>query len=403
MDAAGRAFLIHGDTAWSLIAQLTREQVDLYLGDRRARGFNTILVSLIENYYSAKPPANAYGERPFHSRGLVGVLPFAAFPDYTTPNEAYFAYADWVLRRAAKRGILVLLAPSYVGCCSDGWHEAMVANGPERLRAYGAYLGRRYRDFTNILWVHGGNSNAAAQLTRAIAEGVREAAPDALHTAHGGPQTAALDYWEDLTGVQVNNVYTYEPVHAPALAQYSRAKRMPFFLIESAYENEHHATERRLRTQAYQAILSGAPGQVFGNNPIWHFNSERRFWITPLAWQDALGSRGAQSMTPSPDLLTAGPWWSLEPDTSHTLLTNGLGAEEERAAAARTADGSFALILPAKHPQHHRRSATDDRTPGYRGVVRSRRRAGRARAWFTLSRHGTTPLSAGGAPQRCGV
>ena len=47
---------------------------------------------------------------------------------------------------------------------------------------------------------------------------------------------------------------------------------MPFFLMESAYENEHDAGEQRLRAQAYQAILSGAMGHLFGNNPIWHFD-----------------------------------------------------------------------------------------------------------------------------------
>jgi hypothetical protein len=54
-------------------------------------------------------------------------------------------------------------------------------------------------------------------LTRAIQEGIREAAPDPS-TAHGAPEMAALDYWEVRDGIQVNNVYTYEPVHAPALA-----------------------------------------------------------------------------------------------------------------------------------------------------------------------------------------
>ena len=348
VDAAGQPFLIHGDTAWSLIAQLTQAQVERYLDDRRARGFNTILVSLIENYYSADPPSNAYGERPFHSHGVVSVLPFGAFPDYTTPNEAYFAYADWVLRQAAESGILVLLAPSYVGCCADGWHEAMVANGSLRLRQYGDYLGRRYRDFTNILWVHGGDSNAAADLARAVADGIRQSDPCALHTAHGAPETAALDYWPDGAGVQVNNVYTYGPVHAPALAQYARAGRMPFFLIESAYENEHRASEQRLRTQAYQAVLSGAAGQVFGNNPIWHFNGKRRFWSRRPAWHEVLGSRGAHSMSHLRDLLTAMRWWLLAPDTRHSLLTGGRGPEDARAAAARSADGSFAVVyLPS--------------------------------------------------------
>jgi hypothetical protein len=133
VDAAGRPFLLHGDTAWSLIAQLTREDVELYLDDRRGRGFNTILVSLIEHFYASNAPANVYGERPFHGRpfealaSLDDLLPFLTFADYGAPNEAYFAHADWVLRRAAEKGFLVLLTPSYVGCCEDGWHKAMIA------------------------------------------------------------------------------------------------------------------------------------------------------------------------------------------------------------------------------------------------------------------------------------
>ena len=107
-DVTGKPFLIHGDTAWSLIAELTREDVDRYLDDRHARGFNTILVSLIEYHYSTNAPANAYGQQPFLRPG-----------DYTAPNEAYFAHADWVLRRAAATGFLVLLTPSYTGCCGD--------------------------------------------------------------------------------------------------------------------------------------------------------------------------------------------------------------------------------------------------------------------------------------------
>ena len=38
------------------------------------------------------------------------------------------------------------------------------------------------------------------------------------------------------------------------------------------------------------------------------------------------------------------PWWLLEPDAEHTFLTDGLGSQDERAVAARVADGSLALI-----------------------------------------------------------
>ena len=335
-DVTGKPFLIHGDTAWSLIAELTREDVDRYLDDRHARGFNTILVSLIEYHYSANAPANAYDQQPFLKPG-----------NYTTPNDAYFAHADWVLRQAADKGFLVLLTPSYAGCCGDGWYEEMVTNGPVRLRQYGEYLGRRYRDFTNILWVHAGDANPPRKdLVRAIAEGIREFDQQALHTAHGA-HTAALDYWQDEPWLQVNNVYTYRSVYASALEQYARPERLPFFLIEGIYENEHDATEQLLRTQAYQAVLSGAAGHIFGNNPIWHFEG-RGSYDGPVTWQEALGSRGAQSMTHLRELFTSIRWWELEPDTDNTLLTGGLGSDHDRAVAARSTDRALALLyLPS--------------------------------------------------------
>ncbi len=78
----GVPLFVHGDSAWSMIAAATREKVEHYLADRRSRGFNTVLVSLIEHRFSQNPPANAYGINPFTSAG-----------DFTTPNEAYFEHA----------------------------------------------------------------------------------------------------------------------------------------------------------------------------------------------------------------------------------------------------------------------------------------------------------------------
>jgi Protein of unknown function (DUF4038)/Putative collagen-binding domain of a collagenase len=360
VDAVGKPFLIHGDTAWSLIADLTREDVDVYLDDRRARGFNTILVNLIETRFATNAPANAYGELPFRGQpfealaAVAELLPLTRYAttaatlaiDFSTPNEAYFAHADWVLRRAAEKGFLVLLTPSYVGWQggTQGWYRAMAANGPERLRQYGEFLGRRYRDFSNILWVHAGDYDPPDKdLVRAIAEGIARFDRDALHTAHCAPDTAAVEYWDREPWLDVNNVYTYGPVHSAVLEQYARREPMPLFLIESAYENEHHSTEQSLRTQAYQAMLSGAGGHVFGNNPIWHFDGPG-IHGEPMSWREALDSRGAQSMTHLHSLLASVPWWRLEPDADHTLLVDGLGSEDKRAVAARTADGSLAVV-----------------------------------------------------------
>ena len=341
-DATGQPFLIHGDTAWSLIAQLTREKAERYLSDRQKRGFNAILVNLLEHRFTSYPQANAYRQPAFLKAG-----------DFATPNKDYFSHADWVLRQAAQRGILVLLAPAYVGYSGgdQGWYEKMVANGPDKLRAYGRYLGQRYREFQNILWVHGGDWNPPRRdLVQAIADGIREHDTRALHTGHCAPETAAIEYWTREPWLQVNNVYTYNSVYPAAIKQYINPRQLPFFLIESAYENEHHAGELRIRVQAYQALLSGACGHVFGNNPIWHFDGPGLF-PAPTSWEAALASRGAESMTHLRALFATVPWWRLVPDTRATLLTAGVGTGQDRAAAALTDDGSVALAyLPSPRP-----------------------------------------------------
>ena len=65
VDAQGVPYLIHGDTAWSLISGLTREEAERYLADRAARGVNSIIVNLIEHKFNG--PANRNGEVPFHN------------------------------------------------------------------------------------------------------------------------------------------------------------------------------------------------------------------------------------------------------------------------------------------------------------------------------------------------
>jgi Protein of unknown function (DUF4038) len=67
---------------------------------------------------------------------------------------------DWVLHRAADKGFLVLLTPSYTGFGGGaaGWYQEMKSNGTVQLQEYGRYLGQRYREFNNIIWVEGGTT-----------------------------------------------------------------------------------------------------------------------------------------------------------------------------------------------------------------------------------------------------
>jgi len=335
VDRGGKPFLIQGDAAWSLIAELKRSDVDKYLADRKKRGFNTLLVNLLEHRFATHAPANAYGDAPFTTPG-----------DYSTPNDAYFDYAGWVLRRAAARGFLVLLTPSYVGYrgSDEGWWNEMVENGPQRLQAYGRYLGRRFAGLDNIIWVEGGDDDPPIPgLVDALAAGISDTDPNALQTAHTAPESAPLETWDGRTWLDVNNVYTYKDVYGRSIKEYRRST-LPFFLIESAYEGEHSVPTRGLRIQAWQALLAGATGQVFGNNPIWHFSGPGLFPAS-RSWQQALDSPGARSMTVVADVFGALPWWRLIPDeVGPQLVARGRGSGSARVVAGVSCDGRWGLL-----------------------------------------------------------
>jgi hypothetical protein len=339
IDAAGAPFLLHGDSPWSLIGDLSREDALVYLEDRRARGFNTILVSLLERKFSRNAPANFYRDQPFLEAD-----------DYATPNEAYFAHADWVLQQAEQRGILALLTPSYIGWLGGdhGWYPAMIANGADKLRAYGRYLAQRFAQRRNILWVHGGDDDPPDRgVVRAIAEGIREIDAASLHTVHTRAESTGLRSWPNEDWLSVNTVYVRSQIWEACADESRRPRGLPVFFIEGTYENETYGgpvpREDDLRRQAYHALLSGAFGHVFGNNPIWHFEGPGLF-DAPYGWREALASRGAQSMTLVRQIMNQVDWPLLEADLDHEFLTSGLGGGEDYAAAAVTSDRRQAMV-----------------------------------------------------------
>jgi uncharacterized repeat protein (TIGR01451 family) len=325
VDAAGAPFLVTGDAAWSLMVRLTQAEVQQYLDDRRARGFNTVLVNLIEHHFGG--PVNRYGKGPFLTPG-----------DFSTPDDAYFAHADWVISQAAQRGILVLLAPMYLGYQggNEGWYQEMLANGTNKCRQYGRYVGERYAGFPNVIWVNGGDAppmNGLAQI-EAIVAGIKEFDTVHLHTAHSSRGRSAIDDY-DRPWLDLNTTYTDCAGALPqSRADYLRTKPLPFFHIEGIYENLG-ASSSCLMGQAYFPAFLGARGHVFGNDPVWLFDP---------GWPNALGSAGATYMRNAWALLLSREGWGLVPDIDEQIVTSGRGSGTGYAAAARAPSGTSVLV-----------------------------------------------------------
>jgi hypothetical protein len=303
-DASGQPFLIQGDTAWSLIAELKRSDAERYLTDRRQRGFNAILVNLLEHEFSSDPPRNAYGEPPFETD------PFGSL------NQAYFDHAAWVIRQAQDLGIVVFLAPAYLGINggNQGWFGEASTAGAEKMRLYGSAIARRFSGLHNIVWVLGGDFDAPDQsLISQLAAGITSVSPSAMITVHASRDTDPATAATDQTWLTLNSVYTYGDVHASVLARRGQT-RMPLIFLEGAYENERETTTRTIRRNAYGALLAGAAGNFFGNNPVWHFSGPGIF-PSDQNWQQALSSPGAKSITVLKALFDKLPWSRLVPDS----------------------------------------------------------------------------------------
>jgi len=310
VDQHGVPFFIHGDTPWSLTHNLTFEEAERYLQDRRARGFDALMISAPDAYDpdgKASYPPDRYGRQPFEAG------------DWTRPVEAYWAHVERVLRRAEELRFLVLFAPAYLGCCDDGYVDELKRNGARKALVYGRWIGRRFSGLTNLVWVHGGDRNpyGVEEEVRAVARGIRETDPRHLHTGHWDSNGSALDHFAHEGWLDFNSSYTYGPVAWRVLDDRARHPDKPTFLIETHYEDDFgRRTAEDVRGYPYRAVLAGAAGHLFGNKPL---------WFCGRGWEAALDRPGSRYMSHVRALFESREWWRLLPDLEQRFVVHGRG------------------------------------------------------------------------------
>ncbi|MCW5557593.1 MAG: glycoside hydrolase family 140 protein [Verrucomicrobiae bacterium] len=354
VDARGTPFLYQADTPWMLFLKLTESEARDYIARRKEQGFNALQVQLT-------------GFLGMTNR--AGDLPFAGTPseqDFTQPNEQFFAQVDRVVDEARRQGMLLAIAPLWSGCCGEGWAgkekngslKPLNANGADKAREFGRWLGRRYLRFDHLMWILGGDNdpyNARPEI-RALGLGLKDAAPRQLITYHASSTHSSTDVWPaDETWLDVVMVYSYfrgfnkawntdQPdVYEVSHAEFAKIPVRPFFLGESTYEGEHGGWGSALqaRKQAWWCLLGGGFGHAYGS-PNWNM---------PSNWREVLELPGANSLKHLRALLESRPWWRLMPDVNNVVAVDGRGvfATNDYTVTALAADGSFALsYLPAK-------------------------------------------------------
>jgi hypothetical protein len=344
VDQQGKPFLMAGNSAQGLMVNLAEADADSYFASLAAVGVNTVWVNLLVDMYTGGRANGTTSD---------GIAPFTTANDLSTPNEAYFAHADNMLKAAARHNIVVLLDPIETG----GWLTVLKSAGVTTARAYGRYVGGRYAGYGNIIWLNGNDlqtwqMSGDDAVVKAVSDGIRD-----MDTSH--IQTIELDYYasdsvEDPTwsgSVELNSCYSYYSIYDQLYADYKRATPIPSVMIESNYEGEmpahtpHVTNAHDVRAQYYWSDLSGASGQVYGNGTLNHFKS---------GWQDHLNDPGLGQTVYLQNLLVPRAWQDLVPDMNNTVVTAGFGTytassammsnmDDTYAPTARTADGKLVI------------------------------------------------------------
>jgi hypothetical protein len=337
-----RPVFMTGDTGWTLITQLDNADMETYLADRAARGFNVISVGAADNIYQTNAPKNFFGDVPFNGA------------DFTNFNPAYWAHVDFVVQQAQAVGITLMINPAFVGLtASGGYINSYLSSSDATMTAYGTFLGNRYKHFPNIIWQLGGDANTPGtsgllQKLSDLATGLAAADPNHLITYEACPvgvcgvgSNSSLDIWAGPPSwLGLNANYTqYGQAQSQCAVQYAKSPFLPPFEFEDWYELEHSMTELQLREEAYWEILSGCyVGRLFGNNAIWTFNSTSQQAGDPT-WRSQLGSQGSVGQQFLGKLMNSREHWLMVPDTNNTVLTAGFGSGKTISVASRTSDG----------------------------------------------------------------
>ncbi|UCG49689.1 MAG: glycoside hydrolase family 140 protein [Phycisphaerales bacterium] len=351
VHADGTPFFYLGDTAWELFHRLNREEADRYLENRRGKGF-TVIQAVVLAELDGLNTGNAYGERPLVEN------------DPRRPSEKYFEHVDYIVGKAEEKGIYIGMLPTWGDKVTKAWGKGPVVfrnDNLEAARAYGKFLGERYRERPNIIWILGGDrvADGVEKVWRAMAKGIKEGDGGGhLMTYHpqGGRSSAewfGRDGWLDFNMLQSGHGRFDNANYEKVAADYGRKPVKPCFDGEPRYE-DHPVNWKPangwfgdfdVRQAAYWGLFAGGFGHTYGCHDIWQMYAPGRAPISSARhnWYDVLDLAGAWDMMHVRGLMESRPFLSRAPDQS--LISGEAGTGGEHIRATRGTDYAF-IYLP---------------------------------------------------------
>jgi hypothetical protein len=351
----GKPFFWLGDTGWELFHRLNKQDAEFYLKKRAEQGFNVIQAVVLAELNGLHSP-NANGAIPLNQ------------DDPGKPNESYFQFVDTVIDLAAKYNLYIALLPTWGDkLFKDSWGKGPEIFDTANAFAYGKWIGKRYRNRTNIVWVIGGDRSPRKQsqdvaIWRAMAKGITQGVggpQSALMTFHPQPDgTSSSSQWFQEDGwLGMNMLQTGHcrdtPVWEMIYDDYSKLPAKPVLNGENIYEEMPvcfnskelgYASPFDVRKSAYLSVFAGACGHTYGCGPvIWFSETTDHLFAAFHNWREAILLPGAEEMKYLRALMESRPMLELVP-AQDLLLDQGSGVSD-RIQAVRGTD--FAFIYSA--------------------------------------------------------
>jgi len=263
---SAKPVFLNNYTAWSLIGNGTREDIADFLKICSSHKFNMV---------SAVLPITTPGYNP----EVAGEYDF-------------WDHVDFVIDQAAENGMYISLHPTW-GDRVAGAYNGSVTGGQIVFNTvnaykYGLWLGQRYGERDNLIWMLGGDRSAIYNLKdgvhdyrevwRALAEGLADGIKGedkqdgqadyddilmSYHPRKWAPNSSEWfhnDPWLSFNSIQ-DTPYD-QVVSMPG--DYKLKPTKPSWLFEGRYEGRISAWG--IRYQAYQTVFAGAFGHTYGSD-----------------------------------------------------------------------------------------------------------------------------------------
>ena len=353
----GKPFFWLGDTGWEMFHRLTLEEMKTYLDNRSAKGFTVIQAVALAEFDGLRKP-NRYGEIPFKNL------------DPAQPNEKYFALIDSAIRYAKERNLFIGLLPTWGDKVTKLWGEGPVVFDSINAFTYGKWIGNRYKNEPNIIWILGGDRPAVNETNdwrpvwRAMAKGIIEASNHhSIITYHpSGGENSTSQYLQNETWLDVNmfqsghggghdvpcwNLVKRDLAYLPAKPTLDGEPNYedhpvnpwPTWNPENGYYRAYD-----VRKQTYRSVFAGACGVTYGHHAVWQFMSAREETINypDRGWLNAIDRPGAFQVGYLRKLMESRPM--LQRLADNTIIEKGQGEKGEHMEAFHAKDFSFTMI-----------------------------------------------------------